>query len=346
VNPNLPAENIPNSHMLRNSAAVQAEILSGSRRAEYIAEFVESEDLVFDILKEHFSSTVKDQNEKFSKIAVIHSCLLFENQNPKALMRLLSRINSSGLRKELKAVYVFHYGHAIADEYVKLYNEWDIMILHISSHTLFFEIPSIRLVSRLARHLVSIDRASTQVLYMHTKGVSYEISHPQIDNWIDLMLYHLVDRYRSCDHILQSGEFDAVGVNYVSHPRMFSGNFWWSLASYLAIPHPLEYLTSGKYDPEQWLFLSSKIRVHVPHVSNVVHASQRYPRYCYAAVDELETPSFAQYMEVCGEDNIEEYRFLHDRVAQRQQSQNAMVNPDTAKSTARCTALDLYTNVK
>ena len=66
------------------------------------------------------------------------------------------------------------------------------------------------------------------------------------------MMYFLVEEHRTCYHLLASDAFDVLGVN--KYLRMFSGNFWWARASYLAgCPRPI--LTSERYYYESWLGL-------------------------------------------------------------------------------------------
>ncbi len=121
------------------------------------------------------------------------------------------------------------------------------------------------------------------MLYLHTKGVSYEEVHPQVEDWRNMMMYFLVERHASCIHLLQSGEIDCVGTNYMSLPRhMFSGNFWWASASYLASRPEQRYQESAKYEAESWLLQESTARIFTLHNSNIVHSRHVYPRHCYA----------------------------------------------------------------
>jgi hypothetical protein len=73
-----------------------------------------------------------------------------------------------------------------------------------------------------------------QILYLHTKGVSYRERHAAVEDWTRMMLYFLVEEHRRCFHLLASGEFDAVGTNCDPNvPLHFSGNMWWATASYI-----------------------------------------------------------------------------------------------------------------
>jgi hypothetical protein len=83
--------------------------------------------------------------------------------------------------------------------------------------------------------------------------VSYILPNQNVYDWTDMMLYFLVERHKSCYHLLQSQQYDAIGVNYhtryltnisqsASTPRVFDekttpthfeGNFWWTTGAYL-----------------------------------------------------------------------------------------------------------------
>lgn len=107
------------------------------------------------------------------------------------------------------------------------------------------------------------------------------------------MLHFLVEKHRSCHHLLASGEFDAVGCNYNSLPRYFSGNFFWATSSYIASQglRSLSLLHSDKYDAEQWVLSGQRARVFIAHVSGIDHSHTRYPRSQYTPVRSMKSES-------------------------------------------------------
>jgi len=351
VYPELPQmPTIPNSHLLRNPKAIQAEIINAVNKQNLIGDMLLRENLLWDDIKSRV-----DFSKPLNRISIIHSCL-FANQTTKVLEYLFQKLTSSALISELDYVVVFHYGIPIPRA-SKLLTFEKAIFIHVSNDSSLFEVPTLRLLHRISTEIVSKKGAAaastTQLLYMHTKGVSYSTVYSQIEDWVNMMLHFLVEKHRMCYHLLASDEFDAIGLNYCTHPRMFSGNFYWVTAEYVSNSLlPLQYEQSNKYDAEYWLFRSTKIRVYIPHISNVFHASQRYPRYCYAAVAATETPSLEQWIEHCQEDNQLEYEYLHgnrtDYLTWRSQLHN---NADTMKleqmasgkiTTGRCRALELY----
>ena len=124
-----------------------------------------------------------------------------------------------------------------------------------------------------------------QVLYIHTKGVSYQVRHPPIDDWTNMMIYFLVERHRRAFHLLSSGEFQAAGSNHVrtNGQEFFSGNMWWATATFLAQLAPLGW-TEWKYGGENWLLSDKTIscRVYELHDSGTNHYRDRYLRSSYA----------------------------------------------------------------
>ena len=126
-----------------------------------------------------------------------------------------------------------------------------------------------------------------QVLYIHTKGVSYQVRHPPIDDWTNMMVYFLVERHRRAFHLLSSGEFQAAGSNQVrtNGQECFAGNMWWATATYLSQLRLLDW-AEGKYAGENWLLgnmlHSHSCRVYEFHDSHTDHYKHRYFRSSYA----------------------------------------------------------------
>ena len=99
-----------------------------------------------------------------------------------------------------------------------------------------------------------------KVLYMHTKGVTYETSHPffaGIQSWIKYFMFCLVENADICTDYLDI--YDVVGTNYQKdseNPHHYSGNFWWANASYL---NTLDVSRlRDKYDAEFWILQNPK----------------------------------------------------------------------------------------
>ena len=86
------------------------------------------------------------------------------------------------------------------------------------------------------------------VLYLHTKGVSWQeqgYSHEAMTAWRKYLEHFCIDRWRECSSRLD--RHDAVGCEYKEGretqrepwPCHFSGNFWWSKSAYLRTLPPV-----------------------------------------------------------------------------------------------------------
>jgi len=117
------------------------------------------------------------------------------------------------------------------------------------------------------------------VLYLHSKGVTktdFEI-WLRINDWRNLMEYHLIYRHEECLEKLK--EHDVIGVNRLLTPSPhFSGNFWWAKASYvLSLPETI----GGNYlDPEQYV-LSQECWTFCMYESETNHYENRFPISIY-----------------------------------------------------------------
>lgn len=92
------------------------------------------------------------------------------------------------------------------------------------------------------------------VLYLHSKGVSYNGQDQRILNWVEFLTYFNIDHHTDC--LEQLKENDVVGVNIYNHIMLhYSGNFWWTKSSYLN--KSTQYCIHYTYNaPEYWITLS------------------------------------------------------------------------------------------
>ena len=130
----------------------------------------------------------------------------------------------------------------------------------------------------------SKENPNCYILYLHTKGVGYSDDNININDWIDLMLYFLVDKHILCNQLLSRG-FDTIGCNYLQLykqeiPPHYSGNFWWANTNYLATLEKLDDASFSKNDAEFWLCKNNPA-IYVMHNSDINHYHQSYPREKY-----------------------------------------------------------------
>ena len=120
-------------------------------------------------------------------------------------------------------------------------------------------------------HAFSKENPDYKIFYLHSKGVSYDksLTHKNacIKQWIQMMLYCLVDHSKQCIELLDY--YDTIGINYCDHffitymydtelnyysPPHYSGNFWWANTNY--IQNLDVEILQRKYDAEFWLLSS------------------------------------------------------------------------------------------
>ena len=313
---------VPNSHLSRFPGAVYAELQRYVHAENYNGSLLEVEDSIHHFLAEDFAGAVP------KRVCIIHSTSFEGNSNSnRILKKMLEQLHESNLAAELDKLIVLNYGGDVEGKIKKLYS--NVTWVQVHRDTSYFECPSLRILHKLAILFENSTRSSnkasspavplagypidtdveadggTHFLYLHTKGVSYTQQYQQIEDWRDMMMFHLVQRHRSCFHLLQSGEFDVVGLNYKTHPRrMLSGNFWWSTARHLARLPELRYEGCGKYEAELWLLdapvaagsgqqqqgADSPVRLYTPYMTNVDHAKVEHPLSCYARPHQRRLP--------------------------------------------------------
>lgn len=280
------SEFIPNKHLERLSVAMTAEIDNHYKSVEYTRNMSFAVNQTFERMQRIIHPTILQElpgrQRHQTQVVIIHSCSL-SGENNRVLSSLLSKLLSAGLIARKIHVFVLNYGVDINNNLIKQYERFPrIYFLQVSREISYFEVPTMLLLHRLSRLFSSTHRIPAQFLYLHTKGVSYKVSYPQIEDWRDFMLYFLVELHNSCYHLLASGEIDTIGANFKTRDRDFRGNFWWATAAYLSSLEPLSLHLHGKYAAETWMLTGHTVRVYNWHESAVDHHHTPYPRSKYA----------------------------------------------------------------
>jgi len=217
------------------------------------------------------------------KYCFIHSCNL-ENIGTGRLDSLINLINTSGLIHVLDKVLINNIGVPIQDNYLqkydKLSNKYE--ITNYSENARLFENPTINKLIQFSK-----ENQNDYVLYLHTKGITRENTNQNINDWINVMLYFLVEQYEKCIEFLNN-DYDTLGCNYMGGfsdiPYHFSGNFWWVKTNYFKGLKELDEINPSRSEPEFILFKNSPKFLEL-HNSNVNHYYCDYPRYNYAKND-------------------------------------------------------------
>ena len=208
-----------------------------------------------------------------SRMAVIHSCTL-EGQVNDILADMIDIMNKSGIADHLDRIIILNYG--TRREMPVLQTDGEVVsttlldkttLLHMHDTCQGFEIPTIKVLYDLSKTL----NKDAQILYMHTKGVSYKIVPKSVTEYRRYMMYYLVEKHVACYHLLKSGMIDVLGLNlrinatidvpYKNRGKFFEGNFWWANAGYLASLSS-DYNFHNKYSAEYFVLSSLMPRIY------------------------------------------------------------------------------------
>jgi hypothetical protein len=188
---------------------------------------------------------------------------------------LIYYLIDSELIDKLEYIVVNNIGIPVDEEKYKQINK-KIIVINFSEDSTLFENATMKQVV-----IFSKLNENYNILYLHTKGVSYTPDHyfyPGIISWIHYMLYALIDESDKCIKLLNS--YDTIGVNIKENdqnPTHYSGNFWWGRTSYLKKLSPDVF--KDKYDCE-FLTLSKNPKYFniytLPHMYQNVYSVSDY----------------------------------------------------------------------
>ena len=212
---------------------------------------------------------IKDYTTPVKNVCFIHSCTL-PNHGTSSLDNLLTNLKKSGLWDKLDTIYINNIGFSL--DLAKYSVSGKVMVINCSNDTSLFEIPTLKLMHSFCKE----QPENTNILYLHTKGITYPIGTPIYDNvqdWINYMLHFLVNKHESCIKMLK--EYDTVGVNFLENPNHhWSGNYWWSLSSHISKLDVNKLV--HKHDAEWWCLSIPNIKLFELHNSMIDHYKGPY----------------------------------------------------------------------
>ena len=167
----------------------------------------------YEIIWQEFEAS-RTRSELLGRFVFLHSCTLSEG-NTNILKEILETIHSSGLIDDIDRVWIVNHGVSVnlTDPSFGFEVSHKVFLLNFSSDTSRFEIPTMRLMQRFSSDIVALQQrghfqhvvGAGQILYLHTKGVSYSIDPQSISDWRRLMTYFLVKKQKNCFHLLHLG---------------------------------------------------------------------------------------------------------------------------------------------
>jgi hypothetical protein len=221
------------------------------------------------------TKTLEPNIKVVKKYCFIHSCT-FQHSGTQKLDYIIEKINSSGLINALDNVFINNIGIPIENKYNLSNTSNKYILSNYSQNPRLYENPTINAVRRFADQ-----NPDSYILYLHTKGNSYDSERQSINDWTEMMLYFLVEKYEQCTNKMET-EFDTVGCNYSEvHHNHYSGNFWWAKSSYIRTLNYLSEDVPNKMAPEFWV-LQNNPNKYTIHSSGVDHYYTLYPRSHYS----------------------------------------------------------------
>jgi len=217
--------------------------------------------------------TFKNYNDFFKMkkcYCFIHSCNI---KGPKRLKHLLEKLPDF-----FETIFINNIGPELTETFDKT------IITNYSNDNLLFEIPTINKIKQFSEK-----NPGVYILYIHTKGVSFDDDYQEENDWIDMMLYflfqenclELLDTYQTlgCNYTTDGKDYHPDGTTTIAPPH-YSGNFWWAQSNYLASLPLIPETQFKKNDAEYWLHSLSHRHFELHH-SGIDHYRERYPKEKY-----------------------------------------------------------------
>jgi len=202
------------------------------------------------------------------KYCFIHSCTLPE-KGTKRLEHLVSKLKHSGILDILTKVFIYNIGLPIENTFGDKFQ-----VENLSENPGLHEIPTINKICEFSQ-----TNPNCYILYIHTKGVRWSDDYQPENDWIDMMIYFLIENYKECIYYLDK-QYDCVGCNFVHYRPHFSGNFWWTNTNYAKNIAPLCTKNIQRNEAEFWIFYNQPYFISL-HNSGMDHYKHIYPRFMY-----------------------------------------------------------------
>lgn len=182
-----------------------------------------SNETLFHKINKIFSIFSPQQLLHMEHVLFIHSCYIEEIEN-KVLKQYLEYLEQTGALFDFSKIWVINHGHKLPSSLISQFKS--VQFVHYSNDISRFELPTLLVLQHFSKLIEDIknildvnpNQYLTKILYIHTKGIKY-FTQPIVD-WRNYMLFHLVEKRKDCHHLLESGLYDALGVDFVQEVEL------------------------------------------------------------------------------------------------------------------------------
>jgi hypothetical protein len=172
----------------------------------------------FDKIRKLFNIYSPQQLLDMQHVLFIHSCYIEEVSN-KILQEYLEYLEQTGALFDFSMIWVINHGHKLPSSLISQFKS--VQFVHFSNDISRFELPTLLVLQHFCKMIEEIkillevdpNQYLTKILYIHTKGLKY-FTQPIVE-WRNYMLYNLIEKRNDCHHLLESGLYDALGVDFV-----------------------------------------------------------------------------------------------------------------------------------
>jgi beta-1,4-mannosyl-glycoprotein beta-1,4-N-acetylglucosaminyltransferase len=175
----------------------------------------------------------KDNGENY---CFIHSCCL-EQGKTERLDYLINKLIDTKCIDSLTNIFINNIGYKLDTNYITQFqninntNKCKFVITNFSQDVSLQEAVTINKMIKFSK-----EHKNCNILYIHTKGVRYDINDTKQSDWINMMLYFLLNKCQTCINLLNT-DYLSVGCNYHDGSKgvakHYSGNFWWAKSNHL-----------------------------------------------------------------------------------------------------------------
>jgi beta-1,4-mannosyl-glycoprotein beta-1,4-N-acetylglucosaminyltransferase len=212
----------------------------------------------------------------------IHSCCL-EKGKTERLDYLINTLINSNCINILSKIYIINIGQSLDDNYIQNLNinQIDKTKFEIDNYSSNTKLQEAATINKMI--LFSKENTNCNILYIHTKGVRYQIDDTKQLDWINMMLYFLLYKSNDCINYLNNN-YLSVGCNYFPGSsechKHYSGNFWWAKSQHLKKLAYLDENTDQRGNVEFHLFSVDHSNFAI-HNSGINHYLENYPEDKY-----------------------------------------------------------------